>query len=455
MRAMIHPRKPIWTEGLFMTPQHLQQSDAYHEALLQARVHACMNFDWGISDVQFDERALSSGQVKLVKCHGVFPDGTPFLVGDRGEDQVEGRPIEGNFPAALDSLDLFLAIPNLRENQANTALDAAKAGPATRYVAEQMSLPDVNTGRNEQPINWARGNMRLLFGTEPRDAFHTIRIAQLVRDRTGSIVLKEEFIPSLLRVGASKYLMANLRRVLSSMVGKQKALAEGRRMRSAAAVDFQASDAAKFWMLHTMNSFIPKVSHIVDHGDVHPEDLYLVLGAVIGELCTFSPDGDPTDLPKFNYLELGEVFPPMFQRALHMIGAMLSEQYVVVPLEKRDDGMYLGKFEDPNLPRAHEFFLECKGSDEATLREKLPKLLKCASWTQIGYILNAAIPGVKCNVEYRPPGSIPVKPGLVYLRVDQAGDYWNDVLNSGTIAIYQPIDPQKVHIRLIGVKTES
>ena len=34
----IHPRKPIWTEGLFMTPQHLQQCDTYHESLLHARV---------------------------------------------------------------------------------------------------------------------------------------------------------------------------------------------------------------------------------------------------------------------------------------------------------------------------------------------------------------------------------------------------------------------------------
>ena len=59
---------------------------------------------------------------------------------------------------------------------------------------------------------------------------------------------------------------------------------------------------------------------------------------------------------------------------------------------------------------------------------------------------------MKCEVEYRPPGAIPVKPGLVYLRVEMDGDYWNDVLSSGTIAIYQPIDPQKVNIRLIGVK---
>jgi type VI secretion system protein ImpJ len=237
------------------------------------------------------------------------------------------------------------------------------------------------------------------------------------------------------------------------MVGKQKALAEGRRMRTAASVDFQASDTAKFWMLHTMNSFIPTISHMVDHGDAHPEDLFIVLASIIGELCTFSPDGDPTTLPKFNYLELGDSLEPLFARALDMIRRVLDENYIIVALEKRDDGMYLGKFDDPTVPRKHEFYLECSGSDEATLREKLPKLLKVASWTQIGYILNAAIPGVKCEVEYRPPGAIPVRPGLVYLRVEMAGDYWNDVISSGSIALYQPIDPQKVTLRLIGVKT--
>ena len=90
---MIHPRKPVWTEGLFMTPQHLQQSDQYHEALLHSRMHAVMSYDWGITGVSFDDRALVAGQLKLLKCHGFFPDGTPFFVGDRGEDSVEARPL--------------------------------------------------------------------------------------------------------------------------------------------------------------------------------------------------------------------------------------------------------------------------------------------------------------------------------------------------------------------------
>ena len=435
-----------------MTPQHLQQSDQYHETLLHSRLHAVLAYDWGVSGVQFDERALAAGQLKLLKCHGFMPDGTAFFVGDHGEDQVEARPLEGAFPAAMEALDIFLAVPNQRETAANIALDPAKAGPAVRYVAQQTTMPDLNTGRNDTNITWARGNMRMLFGTEARDAFQTVRITQLQRDRTGAIIVKKNYIPPILHIGVSDHLMTGMRRVLSALVGKQKSLSEGRRMRTAASVDFQASDTAKFWMLHTMNSFIPSVAHMVDHGDSHPEQCFILLGNLIGELCTFSADGDPTTIPKFNYLELGDVFDPMIERALALISGVLAENYIIVPLEKRDDGMYLGKFEDPKLPRTHELFLEAKGTDEGILRERLPRLLKIGSWTQIGYILNAAMPGVRVGIEYRPPGAIPVKPGLVYLRVDQAGDYCNDILGSGTIAIYQPVDPQKVDLRLIAVQ---
>src|SRR5262245_30121601 len=146
---MIHPRKPVWTEGLFMTPQHLQQSDLYHESLLHARFHAVASYDWGVTGVQFDERALAAGQLKLVKCHGFFQDGTPFFVGDRGEDVVEARPLEGVFPAALEALDVFLACPQIRDTASNIALDPTKAGPAVRFVASSVTVPDTNTGRNE------------------------------------------------------------------------------------------------------------------------------------------------------------------------------------------------------------------------------------------------------------------------------------------------------------------
>jgi type VI secretion system protein ImpJ len=94
----------------------------------------------------------------------------------------------------------------------------------------------------------------------------------------------------------------------------------------------------------------------------------MMLASLIGELCTFSADGDPTSIPKFNYLELGKTssIRSSTGRLYAIISGVLAENYIIVPLEKRDDGMYLGKFEDPKLPRTHELFLEAKGIDEAT-----------------------------------------------------------------------------------------
>jgi type VI secretion system protein ImpJ len=135
---------------------------------------------------------------------------------------------------------------------------------------------------------------------------------------------------------------------------------------------------------------------------------------------------------------------------------VLAENYIVVPLEKRDDGMYLGKFEDPKLPRTHELFLEAKGIDEGTLRERLPRLLKIGSWTQIGYILNAAMPGVACGGGVPPPRRHP-RSSRVWSTSGSSKLAITGTTSSGsgTIAIYQPIEPQKVDLRLIGVQVQK
>ena len=31
------PQRVVWSEGMFMNPQHLQQADLYHESLLLGR----------------------------------------------------------------------------------------------------------------------------------------------------------------------------------------------------------------------------------------------------------------------------------------------------------------------------------------------------------------------------------------------------------------------------------
>jgi len=448
----VKARKLVWTEGLFITQHHFQQLDRYHEALVHDRLGAALTYDWGLVDFELDERALSAGQLKIERLEAVLPDGTPVSVVEGLDDDIAPRTIEGAFPAHLRTLDVYVALAHDEPNRANVELEE-RANPLTRYVREEGAAIDVNTGVGEQAIAWARRNLRLLVGEERRESFEVLRVAQLVRTGTGAAALKTSFVPPVLRIDASPFLLAGFKRVLSAMTAKQRGLAEMRRQRTAAAVDFQASDAAKFWLLHTLNGQIPHFAHLVDQGKAHPEDAYLALASLIGDLCTFAVDGDPTAIPKFNYLELGDTFEPMFARALTLLDAVISERYVQIPLTRREDGMFLGRIEDPQVLR-YEFYLAASGTaPEGTIRDRLPKLSKIASWNQIGAILNSAVNGVRLDLEYRPPGALPLKPGLTFFKVTRSPEYWNDIATSGSIAIYQPIalEPGALDLALYAV----
>jgi type VI secretion system protein ImpJ len=338
------------------------------------------------------------------------------------------------------------------DTAANVDLDG-KPGAITRFIREQGTTLDFNSGTGEHPMQFARRNLRIFLGEERKDALELIRVAQLTRSTAGAVVLREGFVPPVSQIGASPYLVTGFTRLLETMLAKQRSLSESRRHRTEAAVEFLASDAAKFWLLNALNQSIPVFAHLVDQGSSHPDAAYVALAQLIGLLCTFAVDSDLSTIPKFNYMDLSECFAPMFQRAYSLLDAVVAEKYVEIPLTKRADGMYLGQIEDRELLR-FEFFVAARAEGsvpEAHVRDRLPRLSKIASWVQIDSIMNSAVNGAKLDLEYRPPGALPVRTGDVYFKLGKTPDFWNDIAGTGTIAIYQPVDPQAINLTLYAV----
>ena len=448
----MRPRKLLWTEGLFLTQHHLQQLDRYHEQLLDSRAQLIDPYAWGITEIDIDERALGLGQFKVSRLQAILPDGTPLEVGDGDGDALPPRSLENALTPQMRTLDVYIGIASESDVSPNTDLEG-RPGAIARYLRDSGSVLDYNSGSGEQPVQWARRNLRILFGEERQDAVAGIRVAQLTRATSGAIIVRPGFVPPVRRIGASPFLVSGFVRLLETMTAKQRSLADTRQQRTSAAVEFQASDAAKFWLLNALNTSIPPFAHMVDQRTSNPEQAYLELGRLIGQLCTFAVEGDPTTIPKFNYLDLGECFGPMFTRAMTLLDAVVAEKYVQIPLNKRSDGLYLGQVEDPTWLR-YEFFVSATmapGVAEAAVRERLPKLAKIASWNQINSILNSALNGAKLELEYRPPGALPVKQGVLFFKLSKTPEFWNDIAGTGTIALYQPIDHDGIELRLYGI----
>ncbi|MCU0684588.1 MAG: type VI secretion system baseplate subunit TssK [Polyangiaceae bacterium] len=444
-------RKPVWTEGLFLTQHHFQQLDAYHETLLAERLRAALPYEWGVAELEIDERALASNTLRLTRFAVVLPDGAVVRGGEGQAVAVPHRSFDAEFTAQMPHLDVYLALPDRADGRPGVALEPA-AETSARFRREQISAPDQNSGKAEHPVDVARPNLRLLLGDERREGHVAVRVAQLVRQQSGAAVVRDTYVPPCFEIRSSTYLMKGFRAVLTTMASRQRGLATARRQRVAGSVDFDANDAAQFWFLHTLNGALPVFNHLAQQGTVHPQDAYLELARLIGQLGTFVADADPVALPNFNYLDLGGVFEPMFARALSMLNATLAGRYVEIPLQRREDGVFVGQANSPELMRS-EFFLAVSGSmPEAQVRDRLPKLIKLASAYRIGPILQSAVNGARVELEYKPPSALPLRPGMTVFRIERTPEFWPDIASTGSFGIYHPFDARSVALSLYAVE---
>ncbi|NLE88473.1 MAG: type VI secretion system baseplate subunit TssK [Myxococcales bacterium] len=443
-------RKPVWTEGLFITQHHLQQLDAYHESLLAETMQRSLTFHFGITELEIDTRALANGQIVVRRLSAVLPDATILTIGGESEVELSARDIGAAFPATKSALPVYVGLRHESDLTANVA-----EGTAARFERRTTRVVDFNDGSHEQEVTWAKPNVRLFLGDESRDGYATLQIAELIRNPSGQAILCDTYIPPVARIATSPFLHSGMRRVLTAMVARQRALSASRRQRDAAQIEFQASDVQKYWLLDALNGWIPIFSHLVDQGQAHPERAYEALVGLVGRLCTFAVDADPASLPKFDFLAMRDAFEPLFARALSLLDAVIKERYVEIPLRRREDGMHLAQVEDASVLR-FEFFLAVTGTlSEQDVRDRLPKLSKIASWGQIGGLLNSAVNGARIEVEYRPPGALPIRPGLTFFRLLKTPEYWMDIQGTGTLAIYHPLPSDSLELKLYAVDPQN
>ena len=451
------PQRVVWSEGMLVSPQHFQQQDLYHERLLDERIAALAPYPWGVVSVDVDVGALGSDELRLTKFVGTLPDGQ--LVAFEGGDPEcpPARPVGPLFAPTHDTSDVYHALPKEREGVPSVADGGDGDGAATksaraRFRAVSRAVPDLAGTAVDLTMAFAHRNTVVLFGDEPRDDFDAIKIAELVRDGRGALLINEAYIPPALRIDSSAFLMAGVRRLLSLMVAKQRQLAGDRRQRDGATIEFNAGDVTRFLQLSTINTAIPLLTHAATNGELAPVQLYLLLVQVAGQLATFSADVDPSQLPVFAHTDLRKTFEELFARVTYLL-RNVREAYLTVPLELAQ-GVHVGKLEDDRLLRASHFLLAVRSDvPEEQLVQRLPGLCKIASRTQLPTILRAASPGVPVQVNRRPPSEIPVRAGVTYFSLGVQSEHWRPVLEERLVAIYlpPPLDAEHVKLELLAV----
>src|SRR4029453_2007511 len=72
----------VWSEGLFLRPQHFQQQERALERYIEIRTAAVRANGWGFTELELERDLLATGKPRGRRPRGVLPDGTPFCMPD-------------------------------------------------------------------------------------------------------------------------------------------------------------------------------------------------------------------------------------------------------------------------------------------------------------------------------------------------------------------------------------
>ena len=440
----------LWTKGTFLTPQHMQLQDRFLEDSLNFRLQALKFCGWGFSEVVLDQELLAQGQLAVTRASGIFPDGLLFDI--PGPDQPPpSKALAEFFDPGVRDLDIYLTVPDYKLKGLNVAGLGRVAG--SRYLAEISSVRDDNTGTGERPIQIARKNLRLLAANETREGSSALRIANVERTEAGAFRLNPRFVPPLLEVRASDYLRSLVNGILEILSAKSTQLAGGRRQKNQSLADFTASDIANFWLLYTVNSHIPVLSHLLQGQRCHPEELFSELTALGASLTTFSTTVRPRDLPLYDHLNLSRVFSDLEEKLRLLLESVVPTNVVSLPLKQVKNTIYATAVDqDKYLTNTRMYLAFSADTTEEAIIRKVPQLVKACSASQIEQLINMALPGITLNHVTVPPSAIPVKMKYQYFSLNQAGAAWEAVIRSRNFAAHVPgelLNPQMELIILL------
>jgi type VI secretion system protein ImpJ len=420
----------VWSEGLFLRPQHFQQQERALERYIEIRAAAVRSNGWGFTELEFERDLLATGKLAVRRARGVLPDGTPFSIPD--DDPV---PPALEVPPNTRDRTAFLALPLRRAG----AVDVAAAGDArvvTRYKRGEIEVRD-NAGVTEEPapMEVASVNARLLLDSDPTNEYSCIPMARILECKSdGQVALDDRFIPTVLWASASPTLNAFLREMEGLLHQRGEALGG----RVTAGGRSATAEVADYLMLQAINRYEPVAGHLAAAGAIHPEDLYCFAAALAGELATYTlPSKRPSPLERYRHDNLRATFDPLFNAVRSVLSAVLEQNAVSIPLEVKRFGIRVGVVADKSLYDSAVFVLAARADMpvEEFRRSFVPQV-KVGPVERIANLVNLGLPGIALQALPSPPRQVPYHSGFQYFELEQSGDLWKQLKGAGGVALH-------------------
>ncbi|MFM0501526.1 type VI secretion system baseplate subunit TssK [Paraburkholderia caffeinilytica] len=428
---MTRSNKAIWSEGLFLRPQHMQQQERYFERYVELRAGGLRPYAWGLHELELESDLLAIGKLGIKRARGVFPDGTPFAMPD---DDPLPPPLDVDSNWRDQVVHLTLPLRSL--TRPDSEWPDAAADQMFRYRVREAEVRDAS-GSTQGLTTIEVGGMstRLLAESQPAEGLVRIPLARVIECRADRrVILDEGFVPTVLHTQAA----ARLETFLSELLGLLHQRGEALAGRVAETDRGGAAEIADFLMLQMINRYQPLVAHLAEAPLLHPEALYRLLIELAGEIATFTVPGKRAQtFPPYRHEQLRESFEPVIAALRIGLSAVLEQSAVPIPLQQRKYGVWVGVVSDLTLLDTATFVLAAKADMKSEdIRRQLPAQSKIGPVERIRDLVNLQLPGIGVSPMPVAPRQLPYTSGFLYFECDRNSPMWRMLKTSGGMAMH-------------------
>lgn len=426
--------QPLWGRGVMVSPQHFQQQAAYAAWTGECIAQLGLHHPWGVLRAEFEPDALTLGRLQPRHLYVRFQDGT--LVDTGNSDPLPSTLL---LDGSLDDVTVLLALPQLQANGDNCLQPDDVAERPVRYRQRWRNVRN-QMGKDDRQIAVMQPELTLRLSHQDNSDYLTCAVAKLHRDPQGNWKQDDGFLPPLLMLNASGWLMNSLLQLLTQLRARLQRLMSMRRESNERMADFAVADVSLFWLLNALNSAEPVLGNALRYPQSAPERLYPELARLAGSLLTFSLDNTVSDIPAYQHDRLNAVFPPLFDLLNHLLEATLPSRVIAVDLshDKRLR-QWRARLHDPRLREDADYYLSVRSTmPVAQLQEQFIRQCKVGSPDEVTSLINSSQQGIPLRPLRHVPAAIPLRLENQYFALDLSHPAAGSMLESGSCMFYVP-----------------
>lgn len=423
--------KVVWSEGIFITPQHFQQFERYLESCLRQLAVFRQGHFWGFSSLALDSDGLKHGVIGIREAEGIFPDGTAFLFSQR---QLENLSLK--VPGNIKDTKICLAV-NLPSSVNNEIFFSNEDSAAFyRYKAFNKTLSDTtNIELDGRQITLAELNPMLVLESDVTSGQTALPIA-LIHSSSADfeVVLDESYIPPCLGSQKQQHLKAYISETYGLLMQKSNSLANAVNDPNTGG----SVEVMDFMMLQTINRYLAYLHHENEGArQTHPEQLFVNLSKLCADLMTFLPARKVGQIPIYQHNDLASCFGKLFFNLRKSLSIVLEQRAIRIPLDMRDEATHVAQTPDQSLLDKASFVLAIKADmPNEALRQKIPSVVKIGTVEKVKELVAYHLPGIRVHALSVAPRELPYHSGYVYFELDKKHELWDMFDTSSGMAFH-------------------